>query len=249
MGETGVLDYRGLAQKGASKLFSVTWRVAMRVGDMTFTPTDTIDYSSPTAAAKITVTQAQPTVIWADPAGIAAGTPLGAAQLNATASVPGVFTYTPATGTVLTAGANQPLAVTFTPTDTTDYRTATATVLINVNTSIVSPPPSAPHITGIVSVTRTRKGLTSITVGFDEPLLAGSVTELAHYSVFGAAKKHGKTVYTKGVGKWTISFDGNSKVTIKLAKPFKGAVKVTVHGGILASDGASSDGDFSEVVA
>ena len=82
---------------------------------VSFTPDDTTDYRSTTATAMINVAQATPTITWADPAGIVFGTSLGAAQLDATASVPGVFTYTPAAGTVLNAGANQMLTVTFTP--------------------------------------------------------------------------------------------------------------------------------------
>jgi hypothetical protein len=57
---------------------------------------------------------------------------LGAAQLDATASVPGTFTYSPPAGTILRAGAGQSLSVAFTPNDTTDYTTATASVSINV---------------------------------------------------------------------------------------------------------------------
>jgi len=37
-------------------------------------------------------------------------------------------------------------------------------------------------------------------------------------------------------------------VTINLAKPYKGVVQVTVHGGIVAADGASSLGDFTAIV-
>jgi hypothetical protein len=73
-----------------------------------------------------------PTITWATPANITYGTPLSAAQLNATASVPGTFTYTPPAGTVLGVGAGQSLSVAFTPTDVTNYTTATATVLITV---------------------------------------------------------------------------------------------------------------------
>ena len=45
-----------------------------------------------------------------------------------------------------------------------------------------------------------------------------------------------------------IGFHGNTRVTINLAKPYKGAVKLTVLGGILAADGASGNVDFSAVV-
>ena len=105
---------------------------------VTFTPTDTTDYTTATATVSINVLQATPTITWANPADIVYGTPLGAAQLDATASVPGTFTYSPPAGTVLAAGNNQTLSVSFTPTDTTDYTSATATTTINV---LPAPPP------------------------------------------------------------------------------------------------------------
>jgi hypothetical protein len=87
------------------------------------------------------VTQATPTITWANPGTITYGTALSATQLDATASwtvggntvnVPGSFTYNPAAGTVLSAGNNQTLSVSFTPTDTSDYTNARATTSINV---------------------------------------------------------------------------------------------------------------------
>ena len=47
--------------------------------------------------------------------------------------MPGSFVYSPAGGTVLNAGVGQTLSVTFTPTDTANYNSATANVLITVN--------------------------------------------------------------------------------------------------------------------
>jgi len=99
---------------------------------VTFTPTDTTDYTTMTETVSINVAKATPTLIWSNPADITYGTALGNTQLNATASVPGTFVYTPAAGTVLPAGSNQGLSVAFTPTDATDYTTATSTVSINV---------------------------------------------------------------------------------------------------------------------
>ena len=93
---------------------------------VTFTPTDTANYTTATASVAITVTKATPTITWATPADIVYGTALSATQLNATANVPGTFVYTPAAGTVLDAGVGQTLSVTFTPTDTANYTTATA---------------------------------------------------------------------------------------------------------------------------
>jgi centrosomal CEP192-like protein len=99
---------------------------------VTFTPTDTTDYSTATATVALTVNQATPAITWAAPAAITYGTPLSATQLDASSTVAGTFAYTPAAGTVLKAGA-QTLSVTFSPTDTTDYTTATASVALTVN--------------------------------------------------------------------------------------------------------------------
>ena len=98
---------------------------------MTFTPTDTTDYTSVTKTVQITVTQAAPVITWNNPANITFGTTLSATQLNATASVGGTFAYTPAAGTVPASGTDT-LSVTFTPTDTTDYTSVTKTVQITV---------------------------------------------------------------------------------------------------------------------
>jgi uncharacterized membrane protein len=103
----------------------------------TFTPTDSTDYTTALATAQLVVAQATPTITWAAPSAIVYGTALSAAQLNASSAVSGSFSYSPAAGTVLSAGA-QTLTATFTPTDTTDYKTAMATVILTVNPAVPS---------------------------------------------------------------------------------------------------------------
>ena len=127
---------------------------ALAVGIDPITATYTPDTNSSTvyvgAAGSGTVdvtaaTKTSPNLVWNTPAPIAYGTPLGAAQLDATASVAGTFAYSPAAGTVLTTGS-QILTVTFTPTDSTDYATATSIVTLTVNKatpSITWPTPAA----------------------------------------------------------------------------------------------------------
>jgi hypothetical protein len=75
-------------------------------------------------------------VNWPPPVPISYGTPLGAAQLNATIpaitnGTSGSYGYAPGTGTVLNTGA-YPLSVTFTPGDVPDYGgpSATNTILV-----------------------------------------------------------------------------------------------------------------------
>lgn len=100
---------------------------------VTFTPTDTADYTTAAASVKLVVnTKQNPRIVWAQPTPITTGAALGADQLNAQSDVAGTFAYSPAAGTVLEQGM-QTLSVTFTPADAADYNAATATVPITVN--------------------------------------------------------------------------------------------------------------------
>jgi len=99
---------------------------------VTFTPSDSIDYTKTSATVQLTVNQAVPTLSWFASAAFTFGTALGKAQLDATASVPGAFVYTPPAGTTPAIGTDT-LSVTFTPTDVANYKTATDKVKIVVN--------------------------------------------------------------------------------------------------------------------
>jgi hypothetical protein len=97
----------------------------------TFYPTDTADYGSVTATTTIVVTPATPPVTWGAPASVVYGTPLSAAQLDASSPVTGSFSYSLGTGSILPAGT-QTLTATFTPADTADYLPVTVTTTITV---------------------------------------------------------------------------------------------------------------------
>jgi hypothetical protein len=106
-----------------------------RALSVTFTPTDTTDFSVATAAVLLQVNQVNPNISWSAPAAIAYGTPLSATQLNASSDgVAGTFYYTPPTGTILPAGT-QTISATFLSSDTTNYGSPTVTVPITVNKS------------------------------------------------------------------------------------------------------------------
>jgi hypothetical protein len=104
---------------------------------VTFTPSDTVKYTTATATVTLQVRQATPTIIWL-PFPLFAGKPLGPAQLDAFALVPGrfwqvlpgKFAYTPPAGTVLKAGWHE-LQTTFTPANQ-NYRSVTAHVSVLV---------------------------------------------------------------------------------------------------------------------
>jgi hypothetical protein len=104
-------------------LASYTGMITATVSSVTFS-------TNPSFMDNVIFQQA-PAITWATPAPIIYGTPLGAAQLDASSTVAGTFSYTPAAGTILTVGP-QTLNTTFTPTDTTDYTTATASVTLTV---------------------------------------------------------------------------------------------------------------------
>jgi len=99
---------------------------------LTFTPTDTLNFTTVHAVASLTVTEKLPTLItWPIPSLISYGTALGPAQLNATASVPGTFVYTPSAGHILAPG-RYTLSALFTPSDPEKYAAAQAEVVLEV---------------------------------------------------------------------------------------------------------------------
>jgi hypothetical protein len=108
---------------------------------VTFTPSDSTDYSTASTMVSVNVAPATPTVTSINPVNVIYGTALANSQLSGTVTwniagsqvcVPGIFSYTSAAGTILNTGNSQSEAVTFTPSDATDYMTAASTVSINV---------------------------------------------------------------------------------------------------------------------
>jgi hypothetical protein len=72
---------------------------------VTFNPKDQANYTTARAIVSVTVAKAVPEIHWTSSEPIPAGTPLGAAELNASASVPGMFEYSPAAREVLSVGS------------------------------------------------------------------------------------------------------------------------------------------------
>jgi gliding motility-associated-like protein len=97
-----------------------------QAGNTTISPAPTYDL-------QFTVNKATPIITWATPADITYGTAITATQLNAQANVPGTFVYDPTllSATKYDVGPHA-LSVTFTPSDQVNYKTATASVNINV---------------------------------------------------------------------------------------------------------------------
>jgi sugar lactone lactonase YvrE len=105
---------------------------------VTFTPTDTVDYTTAIDSVPLVVNRAELVVTWATPAAIPYGTALSPTQLDATSNAPGTFSYAPAAGTVLAVG-NHTLSVTFTPSTPANYTTATAKAWVTLSVDKATP--------------------------------------------------------------------------------------------------------------
>ena len=130
----GTFSGGGTLVSGSATIVIPAGSFPVGTGQLTATYQGDSNYNTQTATNSVTVTtppKTTPTMTWATPGPITYGTPLSATQLDATASVAGTFSYSPAMGTILTAGI-QALTVSFTPADTTDYNTASGSVMLTV---------------------------------------------------------------------------------------------------------------------
>ena len=134
------------------------------------------------------VTPTTPVITWATPAPITAGTPLGAAQLNATTTVPGTFVYSPFAGTVLAAGSYT-LSTTFTPTNLAAYTTATKSVTLTVNpaagltTPVITWPTPAPITQGTALSATQLNATTTVAGSFVYSPTAGTVLTVGSHTL------------------------------------------------------------------
>ena len=103
-----------------------------------FTPSNQSEYTPAQATVPLSVAKANPSIRWPAPDPINNTTPLGSAQLNASASVPGSFAYSPAAGELPGAGAHT-LLVNFTPADPVNY----SPVQARVSLTVIEPKPAA----------------------------------------------------------------------------------------------------------
>jgi hypothetical protein len=171
---------------------------------VTFTPTNTADYTSASASVTLQVNQVTPTITWAKPAAITYGTALSSTQLDATSSVAGALIYEPAAGTILNAGT-QALFVTLTPTDTIDYTTETASVSITVNqaasTATITSNSPNPSVVG-----------QSVRVGFS---VAGNGVPTGTVTVTASTGESCSGSLTSGAGSCAMTFtaSGSPKLT------------------------------------
>lgn len=140
-----------------------------------FTPDDTANYMPAQAAVTLVVNKATPAIEWHAPASIPGGSPLGEAELNASAAIPGKFTYSPAAGVALEPGTHT-LSVTFTPVDTFNYTSAQTSVAVEVYETAHT------------------------TINWFNPATISYGTPLTEAELNANASAHGTLVYSPGLG-------------------------------------------------
>jgi hypothetical protein len=226
-------------------------------GSFVTTATNPLTVTNVTAAQTITANFASkltPTITWANPAAITFGTALGAAQLNATASVPGTFVYNPAAGVVLNAGANQTLSVTFTPTDTTNYSTATASVQVTVNKATATvtlgslnqiydgtqqPATAATNPVGL-TVTFTYNGSGTAPTNVGSYTVVGTINDTNYQGSASGTLVIAKAAATVTLGSLNQIYDGSPKPATATTNPAGLTVTFTYNGSGTAPTNAGS---------
>jgi hypothetical protein len=167
--------------------------------------------ASTSAPLAQTIVKGSQTIVAVHAADIVYGTPLGAAQLNATVvgsgSAPaGALTYAPSAGTVLPAGRNQTITVSAAATDS--YNAATAGILINV----LKATPSFSGLSASAVVFRTASSTVSGHVAFGNLIPTGNVSVSLNGSTQTVAIRpdgsFSTTIATPSlaVGSYTVSF-------------------------------------------
>ncbi|MGB8014143.1 MAG: Ig-like domain repeat protein [Terriglobales bacterium] len=202
-----------------SPALGVTPKAGLDTLKVTFTPTQSNDYTTASDSVVIQVSQATPVINWATPAAIVYGTKLSATQLDATATgvagpLAGSFVYTPLAGKVLTAGT-QTLSVTFTPTDHTDYVSVSDTVSLEVDkvgttTAITSNLPNPSTIGHAVSVHFTVTPATNYSAPTGSVTVQASTGESCTSALAGGSGSCSVTFTSTGPRTLTATYAGDS---------------------------------------
>jgi hypothetical protein len=111
-----------------------------------------------------------------------------------------------------------------------------------------SPRPTPVRVSGITGVAHSAAGVTSITIAFNAPVHTRSATRKSFYRLMGAVTKKLRTLFTRSLAVEQVVLASPTSVTVVLAQPYNGAVKVSVRPGVPATNGTKSGRSFSAVV-
>jgi hypothetical protein len=108
---------------------------------------------------------------------------------------------------------------------------------------------TVPQVLGVIEVQHVKKKVSAVTIAFNQAMVPASVNNAALYSVFGGVPNRGRVVFSKKLKIQTVLYDeADDTVSISLAKPYRGQVKVSLDGIIDATDGVARVTAFSGVV-
>jgi len=245
----------GTLAAGASCQLSINFvpvTVGTNSGSLVLTD-DSLNVTTPSYATQSiqlsgTATQATPSVSWATPLAITYGTALSNSQLNATASVPGTFVYSPAVGTVPAVGSDT-LSVTFTPNDTINYSSATAHVLLTVNSGVPVLSSLSPIYanaggsaftltvtgTGFVSSSTIYWGSTALTTTYVSATQLTAQVTAAEIAVTGTSAVTVQTPSSGGGTSNTVTFEVDSASSTSSDAPTLTTLVATVAAGATAN--------------
>ncbi len=170
----------------------------------------------------------------------------GVTEIDDASTTTGVFIDS-ATG--LSSGAGYSFVAFVTTSAGTTY-TPVATFKTLATASPVSAPP---ELLGNVAVSRSRRE-TTYTLTFAGPLDPASASRRGLYRAFGGVtrwvKKHTEKVYIEPLKiKRVVYNPGLDSVTLTLARPHRGPVKVTIRPGLESAAGVPSDRSIREIVS
>jgi Bacterial Ig-like domain (group 3)/NHL repeat len=185
---------------------------------VTYSGDSNYSVNSTATSIQLSVGQITPTISWSPGTtaityGATSGGILNASALNGTTVVPGTFTYTatlsggvavPVTSASLLGAGSYTLTAIFTPTDTTAYKTVSATATLTVNQAsqtISFTPPASPVTYGVSPITLA--------------VSAGSSGNAVTFTVTGPATVSGNTLTITGAGTLRVTANqaGNANYT------------------------------------
>jgi hypothetical protein len=214
----------------------VTVTVLKDSGKCTFTATWGADANySPATATQASVGEKAPSsIMWATPAAITYGTPLGVAELDASGTPSGgTYTYAPVSGAIENAGTVN-LKVTFKPTNT-NYATSTDTVALEVLQAATTTAITSSSTTVTMNAEGVATSVLDFNVGSYKPTgsvtLAASTGEVCSGSVAASTGKGSckLTFTTTGTRTITATYGGDNNHIGSNSSGQTPAITVTVN--------------------
>jgi len=111
-----------------------------------------------------------------------------------------------------------------------------------------TPTSTPPYVRGLAGVVEVKRKIRALTIAFDQALQSVSADSPGFYEVTQGVKRRKTIVYTKPVRILSVSYDGSRGVTVRLARPVKGPLRLVVSPGIVGADGVGGTQGYTTIV-